>query len=326
MNFLLLNCFIYLVIGSNKNNNKNGIKLPVWNTTIPNLYINKSAGLRPIQETHYTIMNATLSNGSANPNGTYNHIPLITYFHNLYYVAWVNKPKNENDTQGHTLLSTSNDTKIWSSPIELFNPYGIYAWQILNNRLYICGAIMTGSNSSHETPPNPLYALIRQVYNATHFGDIFWLNQSIPNGFEHLGYKTYLQMDNNTKYDMEQYLASLVDNFVNESGTNYTSVERSMYMIPNNQDNNMIQLMLIIRTSPAWQYEFASTCFLRKPNIIEETIHSCNGIGVMLILWMNISHQMLFNGVIGVMQWKQIYQMEHQEHVLHIYQMVEYIY
>ena len=50
------------------------LHMPTWEGPLPSVATNKSAGLRVVPDSeHICVYNATLSNGSRNPNGVYNH-------------------------------------------------------------------------------------------------------------------------------------------------------------------------------------------------------------------------------------------------------------
>ncbi len=60
--------------------------VPSWNVHIAN-DTNKSHGLPTIPETHYTIYNSTMEDGSANPNVTYAQGAIMTKWKETYYVS-----------------------------------------------------------------------------------------------------------------------------------------------------------------------------------------------------------------------------------------------
>eukprot|EP01084_Bolivina_argentea_P093269 167781_1 len=253
-----------------------GQRIPSWNTTWPNMAINKSAGLPVISEAHYTIYNSTLKDGKPNPNGTYNHGPIIIYHKDHFYMSWYNSPQNESQYM-RVLYSKSKDTTDWSSPNELFTNITTKGeenepWTIINNNLYASCSI------SKEYP-----ALMRQLYNNNTFSEIFWLSNEIPSNFTHLGYKTYLSMDNQTQNDMQIYLRSLYNDTVMNADNGASFNEKSMYLIPNNGNKQQQQLMLLLRTSSHYQRLFSSTCFINNSNTLNITnIIECRpGIGAL---------------------------------------------
>jgi hypothetical protein len=79
-------------------------------------------------------------------------------------------------------------------------------------------------------------------------GPVFWLNKTVPKGFEQFGFPTYPEMDEETRSDAEQYLASTVrtlTEYPDLSGSVELSSsrrraapgrmaynERSVYMVP----------------------------------------------------------------------------------------------
>ncbi len=246
--------------------------IPIWNIPLSNR-TNASYGFPLIKESHYTVYNSTSNNGSMNPNGTYNAGPIITKWNGIYYVSWHNSPQNESENM-RILLSTSDNIKSsWTEPIEIFPNILPNTNQqnepfiTINNRLY----------ASTSFGPNDNPALMRQILSPNKFGDIFWLNKTVPNGFQYLGYKTYLQMNDETIYDMHIYLSSLI----NAEVSNVTSTingdfvyftERSMYQIPSTKNQNELEIMLILRANCSTHVcnntEYASYCNISQQNII----------------------------------------------------------
>ena len=120
-------------------------QVPSWNTTIPDNSVNASAGLPVLSNSFYTVYNSTLSNNLPNPNGLFNHGPIITEYNNFFYISWMNSPHNES-VYMRVLISKSSDGKIWSEPIVTI-PNVTYSGErnlpffVINNHLYTGGAI-----------------------------------------------------------------------------------------------------------------------------------------------------------------------------------------
>lgn len=107
-------------------------------------------------------------------------------------------------------------------------------------------------------------------------GEPFWLNATVPSGFENLGFKTYLNMDTETRMDAEQFLASTVRTMIgvpNEMKYN----ERSLYLIPGSRT-----LVNLLRGDKP-HFLTAATCNLPAPaggTVRDVTTFSCRpGVG-----------------------------------------------
>ncbi len=51
---------------------------------------------------------------------TYNHAPMLAWYHGRYYVEYLSNPVNEHDQVGHTLMSSSPDGVTWTVPRVVF--------------------------------------------------------------------------------------------------------------------------------------------------------------------------------------------------------------
>ncbi|MCR4620992.1 MAG: hypothetical protein K5663_02810 [Clostridiales bacterium] len=51
---------------------------------------------------------------------TYNHAPMLAWYHGRYYAEYLSNPVNEHDATGHTLLSSSADGVEWTRPEVIF--------------------------------------------------------------------------------------------------------------------------------------------------------------------------------------------------------------
>ena len=254
--------------------------IPSWNTTWPDMNINQSGGLPLLPNQVFTIYNASIisdKNGTLikNPNGTYNHGPIIIHFENFFHVTWYNSPQNESQYQ-RVLYTKSKDLTSWSIPIQLFPNITQRGEEnepffVVNDHMYIGASIY---------PQYP--GLMRAAYiNNNTFSDIFWLSDVVPPIFSYLGYKTYRNMSHIIQNDMAIYKNSLY----NTSGvtsmiaTNNATMngEQTLYLVPNKDkhDNNnnleFNQLMILFRVGPNYgsQYPrlFASTCSINIDNL-----------------------------------------------------------
>lgn len=116
----------------------------------------------------------------------------------------------------------------------------------------------TGPGAEHTGPDTPL---MRRVHAAKELGVVFWLGSSVPQGYEHFGYPTYLQMDAETVSDAHEYLSALVDlePLIDSGMPN----ERTLYELPGNKR----RLTMLLRTggrAKAGPHMLASTCVLDR--------------------------------------------------------------
>ncbi|MDE1193579.1 MAG: exo-alpha-sialidase [Arachidicoccus sp.] len=62
---------------------------------------------------------------SENFGWTYNHQPMLAYWHNKFYLEYLSDSVGESVPPGHTLLTTSEDGYHWQKPAEIFPRYKI---------------------------------------------------------------------------------------------------------------------------------------------------------------------------------------------------------
>ena len=260
-------------------------RYPTWNTTYPNITINESAGLPPINSELYIIFNHSINNN----NGSYNNGPIPIYWNGYFYVSWYNTLTAKESNDMRVLYSTSKDGIIWSEPIIGFNNLTHVGeenepWLIINNHLYIASSVYD----------YPFEGLMRRIYGPNSNdkkGDIFWLTDIVPYGLERRCNLTFLDMDNETRNDIEQYIASLI-NIETIPGGTFDDVffnERSLYVVPDTFNGTSQQLMLLLRTNDNRDdnrdFQWASTCINKlEYNIIKSDIlfNGCRpGIGVL---------------------------------------------
>ncbi len=85
-------------------------------------------GLSPVVGVHnIQILRADREHPSAaNGQGwTYNHQPMMAYWHGKFYVHYLSDPAEEHVPPSHTLLQTSTDGYTWSNPRILFPEYNV---------------------------------------------------------------------------------------------------------------------------------------------------------------------------------------------------------
>jgi hypothetical protein len=56
---------------------------------------------------------------------TYNHQPMMAYWHCKFWVHYLSDPRSEHEPPGKTMLMTSADGYQWTQPVELFPPYNV---------------------------------------------------------------------------------------------------------------------------------------------------------------------------------------------------------
>src|SRR6185312_2945465 len=77
--------------------------------------------LRPVMGVHNRqIMRA---DRSQDHGWTYNHAPMLAYWHNKFYVEYLSDEVGESIPPGQTLLLHSADGVTWSAPDTVFKPY-----------------------------------------------------------------------------------------------------------------------------------------------------------------------------------------------------------
>ena len=85
-------------------------------------------GLSPVVGVHnIQIMRANREH-PAPENGmgwTYNHQPMMAYWHGRFYVHYLCDPKDEQVPPSHTLMQTSRDGYTWTTPVMLFPEYDV---------------------------------------------------------------------------------------------------------------------------------------------------------------------------------------------------------
>ena len=72
----------------------------------------------------FQILRANRAHPEASDNfgWTYNHAPMLAWYHGRYYVEYLSNPVSEHETPGQTLLCTSEDGVNWSFPEVVFPP------------------------------------------------------------------------------------------------------------------------------------------------------------------------------------------------------------
>jgi hypothetical protein len=250
------------------------LSLPHWTAHEPNSTL-PHADLPLLKDVkHITIFNATLDQ----VNGTYNHGPIIGRWNESFIIIWYNGPKDEGK-ENRVLLSTSADGDAWTPAQELFPAIGKgqsatkkgeqdEPLAFINGRLY-AACSDTSWNNTHDSGERG-GLLMREVVSASAtpgaglvLGEMFWLNDKPPAGFESYGFKSYLEMDEQTKQDAGDYLSSLVSESVGAyPGGKFN--ERSMYALPSTEKAMDRTLMLLLRGGPKNpSFIWASRCRLQ---------------------------------------------------------------
>ena len=60
---------------------------------------------------------------------TYNHAPMLAWYHGRFYLEYLSNPVDEHEVPGHTLLTTSADGMEWSFPQVIFPVIEAPTWQ-----------------------------------------------------------------------------------------------------------------------------------------------------------------------------------------------------
>lgn len=278
---------------------------PVWVGPRPAKTINASAGLAPVAETTDITVYAANQSGVKNAFGVYNHGPIITHYAGHYFMSWYNAPIGE-DVNKRSVYASSTNLHTWTAPAVLFptftqtdhgptiNGEENGPWTILGvsaeeplGRLYS----QSGTQDAGEHHEG-IISVMRRVgvgANATHPGSLgppFWLNRSMPTYCKDKAsadctYPTYLEMDDVTRRDAEQLLASFIrttvvtpDSSSSDPFPRMVYNERSLYMAPGTRT-----LVLLLRGQKGALS--ASLCELPKVTVAEDhTLFSCRpGIG-----------------------------------------------
>lgn len=210
--------FLFALLCSTSQSKGDPLPLPSWNGPVPSISLNKSAGLPPVPGvSHFTVYNSTTKDGKRNPDGTYNHGPMMIAHDGIFYMSWYNSPRDENLYKRSVFSTSGDEGETWSAPVTLFpnftkngNENG--PWTLLGDsntgpesRLYSqSGTLDAGL---HE---EGIQSVMRRVGPGSKLGPIFWLNETVPPQFKHLNFPTYLEMDPLTRRDASQLLASFV--------------------------------------------------------------------------------------------------------------------
>lgn len=60
---------------------------------------------------------------------TYNHAPMLAWYHGRFYLEYLSDPVSEHEAPGHTLLTTSENGMDWSFPQVIFPSIEVPTWQ-----------------------------------------------------------------------------------------------------------------------------------------------------------------------------------------------------
>lgn len=60
---------------------------------------------------------------------TYNHAPMLAWYHGRFYLEYLSNPVDEHEVPGHTLLTTSENGMDWSFPQVIFPVIEVPTWQ-----------------------------------------------------------------------------------------------------------------------------------------------------------------------------------------------------
>mmetsp|Transcript_6611 Transcript_6611/g.14553 ORF Transcript_6611/g.14553 Transcript_6611/m.14553 type:complete len:344 (-) Transcript_6611:38-1069(-) len=112
----------------------------------------------------------------------------------------------------------------------------------------------SGGGAEHTGPEIPL---ARRIYSQTSFGDVFWVADEAPEGYEHFGFRTMRNVSSLEASDVGSVWAK----YVNTTPTSDAgrSNERSIYSLP----SDWRQLVLLLRSSESPDLLLASRCTLQ---------------------------------------------------------------
>ncbi|SFE16900.1 BNR repeat-like domain-containing protein [Chitinophaga sp. CF118] len=113
--------------------------------------------LRPVMGVHnIQVMRA---NREISHGWTYNHAPMLAYWHNRFYVEYLSDETGESIPPGQTLLLTSADGVTWSSPEVIFPPYKIPDGPVKDGIAHNLYAVMHQRMGFYVSKSNHLLAL-----------------------------------------------------------------------------------------------------------------------------------------------------------------------
>jgi hypothetical protein len=84
--------------------------------------LHPAIGVHNIQTLRASRLRPELSDGFG---WTYNHAPMLAYFHNTFYLQYLSNETGEHIPPGQVLLMSSKDGYRWSQPVVLFPPYNV---------------------------------------------------------------------------------------------------------------------------------------------------------------------------------------------------------
>ncbi|MCF7761659.1 MAG: hypothetical protein K9M98_14260, partial [Cephaloticoccus sp.] len=118
---------------------------------------------------------------------TYNHAPMLTYWHERYWLQYLSGPVHENKGHGQTLILSSPDGVNWDKPQVAFPPYrmpdGTLAMPHQRMGWYQApnGRLLTLSFVGLPNRPNDgrgIGRLVREVHHDGSFGPIYFIRYS----------------------------------------------------------------------------------------------------------------------------------------------------
>lgn len=252
--------------------------LPRWvgpypDPTLPRHDIQQLQGTRRV-----TIYNSSTSDGKPNPDGLYNHGPMLLYIqpkllvdasmHDHWIACWYNGPQREAHSNRVVFAVAPPSAESWSRPIELFpsvNGHGEEnePFAIINSRLYGTASDVLLGNAHDSGLQGGL--LMRRIYSGSKLGPIFWASNAVPPNINaSFRFPLFSEMDPTTARDAAQYLDSLVNETVKHGNSNIgpgtvAFNERSMYALPVSSQNSRLStdtrtshdLVMLLRYSGA---------------------------------------------------------------------------
>ena len=147
--------------------------------------------------------NSTLAGGSPNPQGLYNHGPMLVHHNGTFICAWYNGPQREY-VENRVVFATSTDAVVWTDPQELFPAVNVHGeenepFPVVSGRLYAAASDSAWGNKHDSGLQGAL--LVRRM---DPLGPIFWVARQRPDPAitNSTAYPMWTEMDPETRGDM----------------------------------------------------------------------------------------------------------------------------
>ncbi len=126
---------------------------------------------------------------------TYNHAPMIAYWHGRFYIEYLSNPVGEHIAPGQTFLCTSADGRHWSPPQVVFPIYKLQppdspGTAMMHQRMgfYVAPDQRLLVMAFYGHAPDPfgpggIGRVVREIYPDGHFGPIYFLRYNTRSGW-----------------------------------------------------------------------------------------------------------------------------------------------